>query len=74
MAGKYGVMSIPSVKLFHKGEVKDEFTGAKSESEVKEFLDKKGQPHTWENLLREANRRYFTPPLSDPEVSKTIKS
>ena len=40
----------------------------------KEFLDKKGQPHTWENLLREANRRYFTPPLSDPEVSKTIKS
>jgi putative thioredoxin len=40
MAGKYGVMSIPSVKLFHKGKVKDEFTGAKSESEVKEFLNK----------------------------------
>ena len=40
----------------------------------KEFLYKNGQPHTSENLQREANRRYFDPPLSDPEVSKTNKS
>lgn len=40
-ASKFGVMSIPSVKLFKNGEVVDEFVGAKPEDAVKEFLDSK---------------------------------
>ncbi len=39
-AQKYGVMSIPSVKLFKDGEVIDEFVGAKSETDIKDFLNK----------------------------------
>ena len=39
LAGKYGVMSIPSVKLFKKGKITAEFIGAKPESDVQEFLD-----------------------------------
>jgi len=38
------------------------------------FLDKQGKPHTWENLLIEANRRYFEPPMTHDEVTKTIKT
>jgi len=40
-ASKYGVMSIPSVKLFKNGEVVAEFVGAQPESSIKEFLDSK---------------------------------
>lgn len=37
---KYGVMSIPSVKLFKDGEIADEFVGAIPEAAVKQFIDK----------------------------------
>jgi len=40
-AGKYGVMTIPSVKLFKNGEVIDEFVGAQPEATIKQWLDKK---------------------------------
>jgi putative thioredoxin len=40
-AGKYGVMSIPSVKLFKNGEIVDEFVGAQPESTIKQWLDQK---------------------------------
>lgn len=40
-AGKYGVMSIPSVKLFKDGEVLDEFVGAQPEAKIKEWLNQK---------------------------------
>jgi len=39
-AQKYGIMSIPNVKMFKGGEVADEFIGAIPESQVKEWLDK----------------------------------
>jgi putative thioredoxin len=38
-AGEYGVMSIPSVKMFKEGEVINEFLGAMPESAVREWLD-----------------------------------
>lgn len=40
VAGEYGIMSIPAVKLFKDGEVVDEFVGVVPEEKVKEFLDK----------------------------------
>jgi putative thioredoxin len=40
-AQKFGVMSIPAVKLFKNGEIVDEFIGAQPEATIKEWLDKK---------------------------------
>ena len=40
-AQKFGVMSIPSVKLFKNGEVIDEFVGAQPEATIKQWLDQK---------------------------------
>lgn len=40
LAEEYGVMSIPSVKLFKKGKIVADFSGAIPESRVKEWLDK----------------------------------
>ena len=39
-AQKFGVMSIPSVKLFKDGKIVDEFIGSRPESAIKEWLDK----------------------------------
>jgi len=40
LSTRYGVRSLPTVKLFKGGEPVDEFTGALPESAVREFLDK----------------------------------
>lgn len=40
-ASKFGVMSIPAVKLFKDGKIVDEFTGAQPEATIKQWLDKK---------------------------------
>lgn len=39
-AQAYGVMGIPSVKLFRDGKVVDEFTGVQPESAIREWLDR----------------------------------
>jgi len=39
VAGAYGVMSIPNVKLFRDGEIVDEFVGALPEREIRRWLD-----------------------------------
>ncbi|MBT6690257.1 thioredoxin [archaeon] len=40
-ASKFGVMSIPAVKLFKDGKVIDEFVGAQPEATIKQWLDQK---------------------------------
>ena len=40
-ASKFGVMSIPAVKLFKDGNVVDEFVGAQPEATIKQWLDQK---------------------------------
>lgn len=40
LAAHFQVRSIPSVKLFHQGQVVDEFIGALPEAEIRSFLDK----------------------------------
>ena len=43
-ATKFGVMSIPSVKLFKDGKIVDEFVGAQPEATIKQWLDQKLLP------------------------------
>lgn len=40
VSGTYGIMSIPSVKMFKDGKVADEFVGALPEQNIKAWLDK----------------------------------
>ncbi len=40
-ASKFGVMSIPSVKLFKGGKIVDEFVGAQPEATIKRWLNQK---------------------------------
>ena len=40
MASKYGIMSIPAVKLFKDGEVVDEFMGVQPEENIRGWIDK----------------------------------
>jgi len=40
-AEKFGVMTIPSVKLIKDGKVVDEFVGAQPEATIKKWLDQK---------------------------------
>jgi len=37
---KYGVMSIPTIKLFKGGKIVDEFTGAIPKEQIQQWLDK----------------------------------
>jgi putative thioredoxin len=39
-ATEYGVMGVPSIKMFKEGKVVDEFVGAMPEQKIKEWLDK----------------------------------
>ncbi len=39
VAGVYGIMSIPAVKMFKDGKVISEFMGARPEEAVKEWID-----------------------------------
>lgn len=39
LAQKYGIMSIPAVKMFKEGEVKAQFVGAQPQSEIRQWLE-----------------------------------
>jgi putative thioredoxin len=53
LSTKYGIRSIPAVKLFHKGEVVNEFVGALPEQAIKEWL-KKNIPSKFQDMLTHA--------------------
>ncbi len=55
LAAAYNIASIPAVKLFVGGEVKDEFVGALPEREISRFLEK-ALPSPTANQLAEARR------------------
>ena len=55
IAARYGVRSIPNVKLFVDGQVSDEFVGALPESKVVEWL-RKAVPSRFRSQLEEARR------------------
>ena len=55
IAARYGVRSIPNVKLFVDGQVSDEFVGALPESKVVEWL-RKAVPSRFRSQLAEARR------------------
>jgi putative thioredoxin len=40
IAGHYGIRSIPTVLLFHRGEVVDQFVGVQPESTIRELIDR----------------------------------
>lgn len=40
LATQFAVRSVPTVKLFRNGQIVDEFSGALSESQVREFIDR----------------------------------
>ena len=55
IAARYGVRSIPNVKLFVDGQVSDEFIGALPEARVVEWL-RKAVPSRFRSQLAEARR------------------
>ncbi|NTV01236.1 MAG: tetratricopeptide repeat protein [Chlorobiaceae bacterium] len=54
IAREYGVMSIPSVKLFSGGKVVDEFTGALPERQIEQWLQK-ALPSPFAHLVANAD-------------------
>ena len=55
LAAKYGIRGIPNCKLFSKGEVVNEFTGALPEQAVKEWL-KKSLPSKYAESIEKAKQ------------------
>ncbi len=53
LSAKYGIRSIPNVKLFYNGEVINEFVGALPEPAIKEWL-KKSVPNKFQDMLLHA--------------------
>jgi putative thioredoxin len=83
IAGLFGIQGIPAVKLFQKGEIAAEFTGALPESAVREFLarfltsEADTQAHDAANLEQqgrttEAKSLYQTILESKPNHSRAL--
>jgi putative thioredoxin len=67
LAQRYGVTSIPSVKLFIDGEVAAEFTGVLPESQVREFL-REALPSEADDVLMQAEELRQKGMLKDAEA------
>ncbi len=63
LAGHYEIRGIPAVKAFRKGQVVDEFVGARSPQLVADFLDGLSGPTAGERLLEEVRAAGDDPEL-----------
>ena len=54
LSARYSIRGIPAVKLFYKGEVIDEFTGALPETAIRQWLEK-ALPSETKKMIREAD-------------------
>ncbi|MBZ0198296.1 MAG: thioredoxin [Ignavibacteriaceae bacterium] len=73
VAVKYGIKSIPTVKLFINGEVADEFSGALPEKMIEEWLDK-ALPSEEKELLKNARSLINTEPEKSKEILEKLNS
>lgn len=69
ISAKYGIRSIPNVKLFYKGEVINEFVGALPEPAIKEWL-KKNIPNKYQDLISSAEA--FITSGNDSEAKRML--
>ncbi len=68
LAARYGVRSVPTVKLLRNGEVVDEFMGALPESAIREFLDRHVEKESDRQML--AARELFDQGNVDAALEK----
>jgi putative thioredoxin len=75
VAGRYGVASIPNVKLFVNGEVADEFVGALPEIEVERWLaDALPSPHAAELAIALRHLADGEPNVAAPMLGAVLAS
>jgi putative thioredoxin len=67
IAAKYGVISIPNVKLFHKGKVINEFVGALPEKMLEDWL-RKSIPSKYSDMIEKAKLLLSNGKESDAKV------
>lgn len=67
IAQQYGIQSIPAVKLFVDGEVRDEFVGALPENRIEQWL-KKALPSPNQNRLVEAEELFRSGRIEEAEA------
>ncbi len=67
IAGAYGVRGIPNVKLFRKGEVINEFTGALPEPQIKDWL-RKSIPSKFADQIEKAKLLLKNGSIEDAKV------
>lgn len=67
IAAKYGIRSIPNVKLFHKGKVINEFTGALPEKMIEDWL-KKSIPSKYSEMIEKAKSLLEQGKIEDAKV------
>ncbi len=67
IASEYGIRGIPNVKLFHKGKVINEFTGALPEHMIEDWL-RKSIPSKYSEMIEKAKKLLAEGKVEDAKV------
>lgn len=67
IANEYGIRGIPNVKVFHKGKVINEFTGALPEHMIEDWL-KKSIPSKFSDMIEKAKKLLADGKIEDAKV------
>ena len=67
IAAEYGIRGIPNVKLFHKGKVINEFTGALPEHMIEDWL-RKSIPSKFADMIEKAKKLLAEGKIEDAKV------